>query len=685
MDGISVILQDAYGRLQLGALPSKDFRELASVINASISSPSVPKTHSETCNKADERVLTAKEIICQSHGNRALQFMLLSLTLVEKMSVKLLDQELPQVLRLYIQNLFRVLQEELRFIPSIFVHFGSKDRMLSHLAAKCLSSLLICELQSLDAYGMVMQNMCDETFQMHSSCCRWEAGLWSLTAVIKEMLKRNNEHKSEQIAKLLTRIDPGVTSLYSWLLQSQDTRTTGDRGTTLTTFMDLLEALTAARFRLGTCVSSQRLLFTQTPALLQLLESGSQYFVKRHVLLLLKKTVLQRAGEDWLMGAVSSESHRDPYLAEDMGTLTEAVLQQVNCGWLRHVPVRDRPSFFGGATELSSAGRADDVMLRAVSMVLLKSLEYQSQSGHSKSDSQAIHTSRHLKELLLFLSQHCVQLRQSHHPCLCVSVVFGDQDDDMIEAARALLILHTHQKSLGASSEAGCCEMGSNPHCHFVLLLRGLAFDHSVLLDFLISSETCFLEYVVRYLKLLRDDWGGFCRSCQLLEAQDVQRCSKWRENSGHVSPLLDRSAVSEAGESHSSDKWIDVCTGLSQACPRLVDYGSSDESAEEEEEEMDMCVGSPDTGQRPAAGSLNKDGGQKCISLPDCKQSLEQSNESIAVVKRTQTLVQKVVHCLMELKAVITRLQRKNLFPYNPVSLVKLLTVIEEKSGSFC
>lgn len=190
---------------------------------------------------------------------------------------------------------------------------------------------------------------------------------------------------SDQIKLLLTRMDPGITSWYTFLFQTEDTRKPGDWGTTLTTFIDLLEAITAARFQLGTCILSQRLLFIHTPALLKLLDSQLDYFVKKHVLLLLKRILLQRSGEDWLPGAISPNSPKDAYLGEDMGALTESILQAVNCGWLMHVPVRTSPSFFGGTNESCSEDRADDVMLRAVSLVLLKSLEYQTKSAHRKS------------------------------------------------------------------------------------------------------------------------------------------------------------------------------------------------------------------------------------------------------------------------------------------------------------
>ena len=41
-----------------------------------------------------------------------------------------------------------------------------------------------------------MEKMCEEVLQMHSSCSKLDAGVWSLTAVMKELLKGNTEHKS---------------------------------------------------------------------------------------------------------------------------------------------------------------------------------------------------------------------------------------------------------------------------------------------------------------------------------------------------------------------------------------------------------------------------------------------------------------------------------------------------------
>ena len=40
--------------------------------------------------------------------------------------------------------------------------------------------------------------------------------------------------------------------------------------------------------------------------------------------------------------------------------------------------------------------------------------------------------------------------------------------------------------------------------------MQCIEFDHSVLLDLLISSETRFLEYILQYLHLIVDDWKSF-------------------------------------------------------------------------------------------------------------------------------------------------------------------------------
>lgn len=59
-----------------------------------------------------------------------------------------------------------------------------------------------------------------------------------------------------------------------------------------------------------------------------------------------------------------------------------------------------------------------------------------------------------------------------------------------------------------------------NPHLLFIAFVQSIEFDHLVLLDLLISSETRFLEYILQYLHLVVDDWKSFNQCLQLYEGK---------------------------------------------------------------------------------------------------------------------------------------------------------------------
>ncbi|XP_062517025.1 protein Lines homolog 1-like isoform X2 [Corticium candelabrum] len=61
-------------------------------------------------------------------------------------------------------------------------------------------------------------------------------------------------------------------------------------------------------------------------------------------------------------------------------------------------------------------------------------------------------------------------------------------------------------------------------HHMFSRLVKFLRFDHSVLLDFLISSETRFLDYFTHYLKMLIQNWNAFRSPHRKLEILSQSR-----------------------------------------------------------------------------------------------------------------------------------------------------------------
>ncbi|CAH2061818.1 unnamed protein product, partial [Iphiclides podalirius] len=54
-----------------------------------------------------------------------------------------------------------------------------------------------------------------------------------------------------------------------------------------------------------------------------------------------------------------------------------------------------------------------------------------------------------------------------------------------------------------------------NPISSFIEFLKVVSHDSDVLLDYLVSNETCFLLYLLRFLKYVRRNWPKFLETCQ--------------------------------------------------------------------------------------------------------------------------------------------------------------------------
>ncbi|XP_078800995.1 protein Lines homolog 1 isoform X2 [Oryzias latipes] len=396
---------------------------------------------------------------------------------------------------------------------------------------------------------------------------------------------------------------------------------------------------------------AQNLGWAQWPGLLGVVGFPLEPFVKRRTLLLLKRALLHKAGEEWTAGGRLSTPPDSEF-----GHAAQSVLAAVDAGWLDSIQV-ESDTFFGGRRFSWGVReeRGDEVMLRALSLVLLRSLEVSVHTDGPGETGGASKPHRYLQHLWGFLRRWVPPQIQVKHLCCYISVLFGEQDDDLMEAARAFLSVFLSYRGcldLDASQMLeAACSLGCNPHCHFVLLLQSFSFDHSLLLDFLICSETCFLEYLVRYLRHLRTDWKGLAAACAALEElqQPVGGCTggALRAGSGffvQAAPTGPEPSTSGSGPSSTL---------------RLVEYYSSDESAEGKEEESSALTSehsSQSCGQQAPAGPVD------------------------------QHLLHRTVRCLSELRGVVFRLHSRKLFPYNPSSLLKLLADVEAAcDGTVC
>ncbi|XP_067300906.1 protein Lines homolog 1 [Pseudorasbora parva] len=643
MDAAGLDFQEIFRLLRTGSALSLSSEELASRISSCVA---------QTANTPAPSV-THTDVLC------------LCLTLIETIISSLIAQSLPQDLTIFYEDVTKRLFGEINLMAKLVSLFSCQDQLVSHLSAKCISVYVITDMSIHEGSSSIWTHRCAEVFQKSAGSSELDSCLWSLTAVIKGVLRGEIcQNKRDVLIELLSGLDTSVTYLHTNLLtqnaQDPHKRELMNLSKTMCEFFDLLEVLSAARLRYGVCSSVQRVIFVQSRALLHVMRADVEYIVKKRALLLLKRSLLRRAGDDWALGEVQSASHEDHSLTEDMLTMADGVLQEVNAGWLKEVPVKAQASFFGGTSDARLAEtQKDGVILRAVSLILLKALEINIQSLSWKGAQRDIDVQRYLTELMSFLQHHGTLMSADAHSCSWVSVVFAEQDDDMIESTKTLIGLYLYQKSL-SSSNSGVCVWGCNPHCHFILLLRFLSFDHTMLLDFLISSETCFLEYCVHYLKLVREDWMGLCRSCRHIEENcDVSFGATRRGTDPFVQ---DPSAISETLH---VDSFTRTPTGNDVSVPRLVDYGSSDESDETDEHVSDRNSGNTDV-----------DSGRTDAETSFCPSVMEL--ELVQTEYASESLLGKVFVCLMDLRTTVTRLHNRGLFPYNPTSLLKLLNSIE-------
>ncbi|GFY72475.1 lines-like protein 1 [Trichonephila inaurata madagascariensis] len=157
-----------------------------------------------------------------------------------------------------------------------------------------------------------------------------------------------------------------------------------------------------------------------------------------------------------------------------------------------------------------------------------------------------------------------------------------------------------------------------NPHKIFIKFLQQIGNDHSELLSFLVSDETCCLLYLLQYLKLLLVEWELF------IEAHEIFFKFKGTTPSSSISKCV-------------------INTSLSSSCEnKLVSYSCSSSSDEE----------------YPNA---------TVISLKNDKSLRRLSLRTISI--------------LMHLKSGIQKLVDVNEFPYNISPLIALLKLCEEKN----
>ncbi|KAG8440729.1 hypothetical protein GDO86_006462 [Hymenochirus boettgeri] len=580
----------------------------------------------------------------------------------------------------------------------------TSDMVLSNLSSKCLSCLVLFQLKCKKEVNIQWIQFCLKSLNEFPRCFTLLPCLSSLVYVCQGILRDETPEQRDILLSLLQPFHPVFEGFCSSMFSAinisccQSPALDPKFNKYLACLLELLEVLVALRIHLKLNLPLCRKVVSVTiPQALVLISSPVLYFVKKQLILLLKRSLLKKVGEDFFSTQHSTSQTLDPLFEQDLQILGEELLKMVHQGWLLQVPVNNKISSFGGFNETSERS-PDLVVLGAVCLSVLRALEIQLlEITVTSIIVEKLQT--FMENLLIFLKHH-LEWREPLHLCEWVTLTFIEQDDDMLEVANILLKIYVHCETIWFQASSRPCHkvevgiwsglshmFGSDPHCVFLLIMNNLAFDSSVLLDFLISSETCFLEYFVRYLKLLKKDWPRFCLSCTLFDLADFHQVSK--KGGGSISPSLE-DMVSVTGEcsvslqaSLPSDTHLSVvgkqnkhisqapeCILSLGALQNLTAYDSSEDSGSECAEQGPIPHNHIDdnTDIHKEMGKLELKGGYPDFHIPlPPTENADSTNHFTGTQK-------KCIRCLEELQKSIDTLQRKKLFPYNPSALLRLL-----------
>ncbi|XP_075711399.1 protein Lines homolog 1 [Rhinoderma darwinii] len=584
---------------------------------------------------------------------------------------------------------------------------NTSDKVLSHISSKCLSYLVLYQLKFQNEVNAHWLQFCLNTLGKDAGSHTLMPCLMSLISVHKGILVDERIRKADYLLRIIVALENVFEEFCSALItrltlaQCQPALLDAESSSALSCLLDLLEVLVALRIELKLNVSlCKHVLSVILPQALNLMSTPVPYFVKKQVILVLKRCLLYKSGEDFLPSPHHIFNQEDAVLDEELAILATTLLTAVQQGWLLQVPSSDRSSSFGGATEGLERG-PDLVILGAASLSVLKALEIQfhhkAYSSMAPGHTEASDMPTYIAHLLNFLKHH-LGWQEPVHFCEWVSLTFIEQDDDMLEVAKSLLQMYLHNPRLHSTTsdeekdtwKLPSHQCGINPHCIFLFLLKNVAFDASVLLDFLISSETCFLEYFVRYLKLLKEDWPQFCLNCTFLDKSTslqlpgvanvsvcpLQTVGKPRAQECIPRPHVDTSTGSGRNNQLSprSHQFHSETSSSLGALQRLVDYDSSEDS----ESEMSGCEPCLVVTHRAGADRSPKPMEQLGLTEMCSVFSTTSANMQAATSTcQAMGIRQKSAQCLVDLQEAVNRLHKKKLFPYNPSALLKLLTYV--------
>uniref|UniRef100_A0A4X2KKB1 Protein Lines N-terminal domain-containing protein n=1 Tax=Vombatus ursinus TaxID=29139 RepID=A0A4X2KKB1_VOMUR len=395
MEASYQVLEQLYKKMLLGAPLESDSQKYAFYLNLPFSAQELstsnflkwPCVHhgnqaSSVNMDAVSTPVTSINLKMNFQVNNPRDIMLLQLTVIKMMITKILSKKMEFGIKEKYSDIIEILLKPYELESKLITMFHGSDKLLSHMAAKCLASLLYLQLREKAVVNKTWTAFCLKTLSDYPESNTASYCLWILTAVIKEILKATCLQKAEILKQFLTSFDflfeVFYCSVFSQHFENYEDTSLNPKITNfLICFLELLEILIASRIHLKLYLTCQRIFYLKIFCALDIITWPVHSLVKKKFIILIKRCLLHKVGE-CPKSSRSTLIEQDPYLDMDMLALGNAFLQAVNLGWLKQLSVTGKPSHFGG-NEVQPGNKSvvvpDLIVVRASSLVLLKSLE----------------------------------------------------------------------------------------------------------------------------------------------------------------------------------------------------------------------------------------------------------------------------------------------------------------------
>ena len=277
-------------------------------------------------------------------------------------------------------------------------------------------------------------------------------------------------------------------------------------------FLELWESIIAVKANLS--VIDTKLFFSHLDCMVMHLNASVPGVIWRHLLGLFNEVL-----------CYGSTLSLQDILPEEPCSLAHYIVRTVkDSRFFDALPYRLGSGRFGGGS-----GDGDRPLLQKLILLVLKSVavtvkETRSDSSDSSlgSDAEDVDADmavieRSIQEVLRQLD-HCVKALLPFHPEMPLSEwiiqVFHDQDDYLIESMVCCLDMAVGLFYRGPPPPHNDLGRMLSPTRTFMQFVQAIAHDPNVLLDLLHSSETCFLLYLLRFLKYIKRNWLEFVTCC---------------------------------------------------------------------------------------------------------------------------------------------------------------------------